>query len=216
MKLRKFAATSALVIAALGISTGTGSAAPAAPESADIHYTANVVDRSVVVKTDGGSLTTEGGQFQVRDVSGKVVGGFPLSYQHDGLEFPIAAQIAGNQATLTPSTDRAAAHPAPMLHDVASRDDLDSAMQSAINEMTMATSVGTLIGTAIGLAGGCVLGAAVGTPFLVLPGWIGGCLTGAALGAPLGAAAGLVTVGGVSGVLVAIEYFQRVNTPPAP
>jgi hypothetical protein len=100
-----------------------------------------------------------------------------------------------------------------MLHDVASRSDLDAANQSAINELGIATSIGTLVGTAIGLAGGCVLGAALGTPFLVVPGWIGGCLTGAALGAPLGAAAGLVGVGGISGVLVAIEYFNRINAP---
>ncbi|MBF6274085.1 hypothetical protein A5780_37215 [Nocardia sp. 852002-20019_SCH5090214] len=213
MKLRKFAATSALVIAALGISTGTAFAAPAPAANPDIHYTANVVDKSVVVKTDAGSLTTEGNEFQVRDNQGKVVAGFPLSYQHDGLEYPIAAQIDGNQATLVPSTDRAAAHPAQMLHDVASRSDLDAANQSAINELGIATSIGTLVGTAIGLAGGCVLGAVLGTPFLVVPGWIGGCLTGAALGAPLGAAAGLVGVGGISGVLVAIEYFNRINAP---
>ncbi|MEU6558996.1 hypothetical protein [Nocardia nova] len=213
MKLRKFAATSALVIAALGISTGTSFAAPAPAANPDIHYTANVVDKTVVVKTDAGSLTTEGNQFQVRDNAGAVVAGFPLSYQRDGLEYPIAAQISGNQATLVPSTDPAAAHPAPMLHDVASREDLDAANQSAINELGIATSIGTLVGTAIGIVGGCALGAVAGTPFLVLPGWIGGCLTGAALGAPLGAAAGLVAVGGVSGVLVAIEYFNRINAP---
>lgn len=215
MKLSKFAATSALVIAALGVSTGSAFATPAAPAEPGIHYTAHIVDESVVVHTDAGSLTTAGNEFQVRDNTGDVVAGFPLSYLRDGLEYPIAARIDGNRATLVPSTDPAAAHPAPMLHDVASREDLDAANQSAINELGLATSVGTLVGTAIGMAGGCALGAVVGTPFLIVPGAIGGCLTGAALGAPLGAAAGLVTVGGVSGVLVAIEYFQRISAPPA-
>lgn len=214
MKFTKFAATSALVIAALGISTGTSTAAPVG--NPDIHYTANVVDRSVVVQTDAGSLATEGNQFQVRDNQGTVVAGFPLSYLRDGLEYPIAAHVEGNRATLTPSTDPAAAHPAPMLHDVASQADQDSALQAAYNQFGIATSIGTLVGTAIGVGGGCLLGAAVGTPFLIIPGAIGGCLTGAALGAPLGAAAGLVAVGGISGVLVAIEYFNRLNAPAAP
>ncbi|SUA47463.1 hypothetical protein [Nocardia africana] len=214
MKFTKFAATSALVIAALGISTGTGMAAPAG--NPDIHYTANVVDKSVVVQTDAGSLAAEGDQFQVRDNHGKVVAGFPLSYLRDGLEYPIAAHIEGNRATLTPSTNPATAHPAPMLHDVASQADKDSALQAAYNEFGIATSIGTLVGTAIGIGGGCLLGAALGTPFLIVPGAIGGCLTGAALGAPLGAAAGLVAVGGISGVLVAVEYFNRLNAPAAP
>ncbi|MBF6330578.1 hypothetical protein [Nocardia transvalensis] len=215
MKFRKIAATSALVIAALGVSAGTSYAQPAAVGNPDIHYTATVVDKSVVVHTDAGSLTTEGDQFQVRDNLGNVVAGFPLNYLKDGLSFPIAAEIDGNEATLTPSTDPAAAHPAPMLHPAASRQALDDAISTAGTEFGIATSLGTLIGTVIGLAGGCVLGAFVGTPFLVIPGWIGGCLTGAAVGAPLGAAAGLVTVGGIAGVAIAIEYFSRINAPDA-
>ncbi|BCK58577.1 hypothetical protein NWFMUON74_63490 [Nocardia wallacei] len=216
MKFRKFAATSALVIAAMGIGAGTSYAQPATVGNPDIHYTADVVDKSVVVRTDAGSLTTDNNQLQVRDNLGNVVAGFPLSYLRDGLEYPIAAAADGaNEVTLTPSVDPAAAHPAPMLHDVASREEMDDAMSNAGTEFALATGVGTLVGTVIGLAGGCLLGALVGTPFLVIPGWIGGCLTGAALGAPLGAAAGLVTVGGVAGIAVAVEYFNRINTPPA-
>ncbi|WP_024802201.1 hypothetical protein [Nocardia sp. BMG51109] len=214
MRFRKFAATSALVIAALGVGTGTSYAQAAPAGDPGIHYAANVVDKSVVVHTDAGSLTTEGNQLQVRDGVGNVVAGFPLSYLRDGLEYPIAAQVDGaNQVTLTPNVDPASAHPAPMLHDVASQEDMDNAMSNAGTEFSLATGVGTLVGTVIGLAGGCLLGAIAGTPFLVIPGWIGGCLSGAAVGAPLGAAAGLVTVGGVAGVAVAIEYFNRINAP---
>ncbi|WP_328394263.1 hypothetical protein [Nocardia sp. NBC_00416] len=216
MKLRKFAAVSALVAVAMGVGAGTSYAQPAAVDNPDIHYTADVVDKSVVVRTDSGSLTTENDQLQVRDNYGNVVAGFPLSYLRDGLEYPIAAVADGaNAVTLTPSVDPAAAAPAPMLHDVASQEDTDNALSNASTEFALATGVGTLVGTVIGLAGGCVLGAIAGTPFLVIPGWIGGCLSGAAIGAPLGAAAGLVTVGGVAGIAVAVEYFNRINAPAA-
>ncbi|WP_280386325.1 hypothetical protein [Nocardia wallacei] len=217
MKFRKFAATSALVIAAVGISAGSAYAQPAVVDNPDIHYNANVVDKSVVLQTDAGSIDTEGNQLQVRDNLGNVVAGFPLSYLRDGLEYPIAAQTEGpNKITLTPSVDPAAAHPAPMLHDVASREEMDDAMSNAGTEFALATGVGTLVGTVIGLGAGCALGALVGTPFLIIPGAIGGCLTGAALAAPLGAAAGMITVGGVAGIAVAIEYFNRINTPAPP
>lgn len=214
MNLRKFAVTSALLAVAIGIGTGTSYAAPSAVENPDIHYTADIVDKSVVVRTDAGSLTTENDQLQVRDSFGNVVAGMPLSYLRDGLEYPIAAAADGaNQITLTPSADPATARPAPMLHDIASREDTDDAMSAASTQFGLATGVGTLIGTVIGIGGGCLLGAIAGTPFLVIPGWIGGCLSGAAIGAPLGAAAGLVTVGGVAGIAVAIEYFNRINAP---
>lgn len=132
MKFRKFAATSALVIAAMGIGAGTSYAQPATVGNPDIHYTADVVDKSVVVRTDAGSLTTDNNQLQVRDNLGNVVAGFPLSYLRDGLEYPIAAAADGaNEVTLTPSVDPAAAHPAPMLHDVASREEMDDAMSNA-------------------------------------------------------------------------------------
>ncbi|MGW5381426.1 hypothetical protein [Nocardia sp. NPDC003963] len=214
MKFRKFAAVSALVAAAMGVGAGTSYAQPAAVENPDIHYTADVVDKSVIVRTDSGSLTTENNQLQVRDSFGNIVAGMPLSYLRDGLEYPIAAAANGaNEIALTPSADPAAAHPAPMLHDIASQEDMDNAMSNAATEFGLATGVGTLVGTVIGLAGGCVLGAIAGTPFLVIPGWVGGCLSGAAVGAPLGAAAGLIAVGGVAGIAVAVEYFNRINAP---
>ncbi|MGW0183833.1 hypothetical protein [Nocardia sp. NPDC003345] len=214
MNFKKMAAVSALVIAAMGIGAGTSYAQPARVENPDIHYTADVVDKSVIIRTDAGSLTTEDNMLQVRDNLDNVVAGFPLSYLRDGLEYPIAVVPSGtNEVALTPSVDPATAQPAPMLHDVASQEQVDDAVSNASTQFGLATSIGTLIGTLIGLGGGCVLGAIVGTPFLAIPGWIGGCLTGAAVGAPLGAAAGLVTVGGVAGIAVAVEYFNRINAP---
>ncbi|NUS91266.1 MAG: hypothetical protein HOQ36_02465, partial [Nocardia sp.] len=79
MNLRKFAVTSALLAVAIGIGTGTSYAAPSAVGNHDIHYTADIVGKSVMVRTDAGSLTTENDQLQVRDSFGNVVAGMPLS-----------------------------------------------------------------------------------------------------------------------------------------
>src|SRR5689334_8141718 len=123
MQIKKLTAASILAIAAVGITSATAYAEPApAPGTTvqtdiapGIHYTANVVDNSVVLKTDMGSLTTQGTQFQVLDNAGRLVAGMPLTYLKDGMEWPIAAQIEGNTATFTPSTNRADAKPADML-----------------------------------------------------------------------------------------------------
>ncbi|APB00423.1 hypothetical protein NS506_06387 [Nocardia seriolae] len=217
MRYKKFAATSALAIAALGISAGTAYAdiTPAAPADASaIHWDAKIEGASVVLKTDLGSLDTQAGQFEVRDNDGGLVTSFPLSFQMDGLAHPVAAQIDGNTATFTPNMDPAAATPAPLLHDVASQADQDAAWSAASSQFGIATGMGTLIGTLIGGIGGCALGAFLGTPVL-LPGWIGGCIMGAGIGIPLGAAAGLVLTGGVAAVVIGIGMFNRLNAPTA-
>ncbi|MEC3954383.1 hypothetical protein VMT65_15185 [Nocardia sp. CDC153] len=215
MRLKKFAATSALAIAALGISAGTAYADPApAPEASAIHWDAKIEGASVVLKTDLGSLDTQDGRFEVRDDQGALVTAFPLSFQMDGLAHPVAAQIDGNTATFTPNMDPSAATPAPLLHNVASQADQDAAWSNASSQFGIATGMGTLIGTLIGGVGGCVLGAFLGTPVL-LPGWVGGCLMGAGVGIPLGAAAGLVLTGGVAAVAIGIGLFNRLNAPDA-
>ncbi|WP_067698967.1 hypothetical protein [Nocardia jejuensis] len=217
MRFKKFAATSALVIAALGVSAGTSYAdlapAPAAGAS-EIHWDSKIEGASVVLKTDIGSLTTEGDQFQVRDGQGGLVTAFPLSFVKDGLAFPIAAAIDGNTATLTPNMDPAAAHPAPLLHEVTSESqtNFDDAVSAAATQFGIITAIGTLVGTLVGGIGGCALGAFLGTPVL-LPGWIGGCLAGAGIGIPLGAAAGLVLTGVPAAIAVGIGFFSRVNAP---
>lgn len=218
MRFKKFAATSALAIAALGISAGTAYADPAAaspaPTASAIHWDAKIEGASVVLKTDLGSLDTQDGKFEVRDSTGGLVTSVPLSFQMDGLAHPIAAQIDGNNATLTPNMDPAAAAPAPalVLHDVSSQADQDAAWSSASSQFGIATGLGTLIGTLVGGIGGCALGAFLGTPVL-LPGWVGGCIMGAGIGIPLGAAAGLVLTGGIAAVAVGIGLFNRINAP---
>ncbi|WP_334026158.1 hypothetical protein [Nocardia terpenica] len=222
------AAAVALTAAAFGCTMLASDAAAAQPNTASIahtdvapgiHWTAHRVGDSVVLKTDAGSLAARDGQFQVLDTSGAVVVELPLSYGFKGLEYPIAATIDGNTATLTPSTDPAAATPVQMVTPIDAQSDFDSALSAAGTQFGLATGAGALIGTIVGGIGGCVLGAIVPatlmTPIFV-PGWVGGCLAGAAAGIALGAAAGTILMGVPVGITSAIQFFQRLNTPPAP
>ncbi|MDG3015701.1 hypothetical protein [Speluncibacter jeojiensis] len=234
MKFSKIAATSALVIAAMSITYGTANAAPAAqaPDNSTvstqvlpgIHYKASVVDHSVVLTTDAGSLTTRGNQFQILDAAGKMVAGVPLTYQIDGKNWPIAAKIDGRTATLTPKlpTNAAGLH----LHqvDATANPNFNQALSNLNSEVATGVAVGSLLGTAIGAGLGCALGgaaaatagAAVTVGTLAIPAGIGGCLvTGAALGA-IGAVAGTVVVGGPVAAASAVQFVSDINTPPAP
>lgn len=228
MRITKFAAASVLVIAAVGITSGTAYAAPEPTPGSTvqtdilpgIHYTANVVDNSVVLKTDAGSLTTQGTQFQILDNQGNLVAGVPLTYRKDGLEWPIAARIDGNTATLTPSTDPATAHPATMLKEVDAKTiggvDFNTALGTAATQFGLATAIGTLIGTVVGAVLGCVAFAVVGSAFiapLFFGGPLGLCLGGAAAGITLGAAAGMVLIGVPVGIAAAIQFYNSVYGP---
>lgn len=213
MQTVKFAATAALVIAALGVSTGV-SYAESPPETSSIHWDAEIAGESVVLRTDLGSLTTAGDQFRVLDPRGELVTAFPLTFVSDGLAHPVAARITGNTAVLTPNMDPAAATAAPLLHEVASQADQDAAVSAAFNQFGFATAIGGMLGTLVGGIGGCAVGALLGTPVL-LPGWIGGCLAGAGIGIPLGAAAGLVLTGVPAAIVVGIGLYNRINQPPA-
>ncbi|GGK46164.1 hypothetical protein [Nocardia camponoti] len=231
MKLSKVAATSALVIAALGIATGTSHAAPAPiPAFLDgvgqgvnqvlpgIGWNTSIENGAVVVSTTAGSLTNENGQFQVRDGQGNIVTALPLAYSLDGLEFPIAAAIDGNRAVLTPSTNPLEARPAAAaVTPVASQGDIDDAIGAAATQFGLATSIGTLIGTLVGGVAGCAIGAVGGTVLgiPILAGFgatsIAGCIAGAAVGIGIGAATGLVLTGVPAAIIIGINTYNRIN-----
>ncbi|MFD6218888.1 hypothetical protein ACFWFJ_36985, partial [Nocardia salmonicida] len=162
MNISKVAATSALVIAALGVATGTSHAAPApAPVPAfldgvnqgvnqvlpGINWKTGIEGDAVVVETDAGSLTTANNQFQVRDNQGNIVAALPLAYTIDDLEYPIDAVVDGTRATLTPRTDAASARPSTLLKDVVRQDAFDDAVGAAATQFGIITAVGTLVGT---------------------------------------------------------------------
>ncbi|MEV0770130.1 hypothetical protein [Nocardia salmonicida] len=234
MNISKVAATSALVIAALGIATGTSHAAPApAPVPAfldgvnqgvnqvlpGINWKTGIEGDAVVVETDAGSLTTANNQFQVRDNQGNIVAALPLAYTIDDLEYPIDAIVDGTRATLTPRTDAASARPSSLLKDVVRQDAFDDAVSAAATQFGIITAIGTLVGTLTGGVAGCAIGGAggilLGIPVLALGGATGvaGCLAGAAVGIPLGAAAGLVLTGVPAAIAVGIGFNNRINAP---
>ncbi|MBW0274874.1 hypothetical protein ATM97_27070 [Nocardia sp. MH4] len=233
MLMRKFAATSALLIAAMGVTAGTVNAAPV-EEAAPINYTAEVVeDSKAVITTDAGSLVTEDGVFKIKAANGTTVAGVPLTFRIDEFEFPIAAEISGNTATLTPGLDVAKAVYKPVAlpyEDKAPWKTEYEREQAAWSRLTSTISMGATIGTLVGGLGGatigCLAGAASGAVaggilgFLVgtVPGGIGGCLVGAtALGA-LGVIGGQIFVTAPVAIAAAIQYFTTINqpfTPPA-
>lgn len=226
MKTREIIALTSVMMAALAF--GNASAAAEVPTAGQpetsmttqlapgIHYTASVVDRSVVLRTDSGRLNVRGNEFEVLDDNGRLVAGFPLTYQLDQKDWPIAARVDGHTAVLTPSRDpaRAVASTTTELRPVYSQSDFNDAVGVAANQIGLATGMGALIGTAAGLVGGCVAGAVVGTalmPPIFFAGAPGGCLAGAAAGAALGAAAGTILVGGPVAVASVIQLFDTLN-----
>ena len=234
MNISKVAATSALVIAALGVATGTSHAAPApAPVPAfldgvnqgvnqvlpGINWKTGIEGDAVVVETDAGSLTTANNQFQVRDNQGNIVAALLLAYTIDDLEYPIDAVVDGTRATLTPRTDAASARPSTLLKDVVRQDAFDDAVSAAATQFGIITAIGTLVGTLTGGVAGCAIGGAggilLGIPVLALGGATGvaGCLAGAAVGIPLGAAAGLVLTGVPAAIAIGIGFNNRINAP---
>ncbi|AYF77353.1 hypothetical protein D7D52_30015 [Nocardia yunnanensis] len=230
MKIKSLATASSFAVT-VSLATGVACAdpAPVVPSSPSasiqtdilpgIHYTASIVDGSVVLKTDGGSLTLSGNQFQLLDDRGNLVAGLPLTYRRDAEDWPIAARLDGNTAVLTPSTDPGSARPATPVGQpkpVASQEQWANAMATAATEFGLAISVGTLIGTLIGAPLGCVAGAlTVGT--ITFPvffaGALGGCLAGAATGVALGTAAGVVLLGVPVGIAVLLDFYNQVNAP---
>ncbi|WP_327143572.1 hypothetical protein [Nocardia sp. NBC_01327] len=225
--MKKFAATAALTIAAVAVASGTAAAdvsvaadRPGATVSTDvlpgIHYTANVVDHSVVLRTDAGRLTVRGAQLEVLDAQGNLALGMPLTYRLDQKDWPIAAQIDadGRTVTLTPSTDPAAAAAVTEAKPIFSQDDFNDALSVAGTQIGLATAIGGMVGAAIGLAGGCVAGAVVGTtlmPPAFLVGAPGGCIAGAGVGAGLGTAIGTLAVGIPVTVVSVIQVINTLN-----
>ncbi|KAF0836759.1 hypothetical protein [Nocardia caishijiensis] len=230
MKMRKFAVVAALLAVATGVTAGTVNAAP--EQAAPINYTAEVVDESrAVVTTDAGSLVTEDGAFKIKTADGTTVAATPLTFRLDEFELPIAAEISGNTATLTPQLDPAKAVYKPVAlpyEDKAPWKSEYEREQAAWSRLTstisMGATIGTLVGGLGGAAAGCVAGAALGlvatgalaTLFGLGP--LGGCVAGAAAVGFLGVVAGQLFVTGPVAVAAAIQYFTTINqpfTPPA-
>lgn len=234
MLMRKIAAPSvvgaAVLITALGVSAGTAHAAPAD----GVGYRAETTETSTVITTDAGSMTVEDGVLEIKAVDGTTVGGAELSFRVDDFVFPIAAEIAGRTATLTPQFDLAQATYRPVAlpyEDKAPwKNDYDRE-QAAWSRMTstisMGATIGTLVGGLSGAAVGCVLGgiagatvaaaAIVGLFGAAIPAAAVGCLGGIVAVGALGTVAGQLFVTAPIAIMAAVQYFTTINAPsPAP
>ncbi|MGV9412395.1 hypothetical protein ACWDOP_20995 [Nocardia sp. NPDC003693] len=231
MKMRKFAGVAALVVTALGLASGTAGASPVKADEGVINYTQTTTETQSIISTDAGSLVVEDGIFKVKAANGTVVAGTELNFRVDDFEFPIAADISGNTATLTPKFDVASAVYKPVAlpyENVAPwKTEYErevAAWTRLTSTITLGAAVGTLVGGIGGAALGCAAGAAVGlaatAPLATLfgAGPLGGCVAGAAAVGFLGTIAGQVFVTAPVAILAAAQYLTTVNqpfTPPA-
>ncbi|MFI7003927.1 hypothetical protein [Nocardia sp. NPDC050175] len=231
MLMRKFAATSALLIAALGVTAGTVNAAPA-PEADNgaVNFTASSTPTQTIVSTDAGSMVVEDGAFKIKAANGTTLTGTELKFRVDEFEFPIAADIADHTATLTPQfeMDKAVYKPVALpFEDKAPWKSEFDREQAAFNRMkdtiAMGATIGTLVGGLGGAAVGCVLGGILGAtaaaatiigmfgPFI--PAAAVGCLGGIIAVGALGTVAGQILITAPVAIGAAIQYFATTSGP---
>ncbi|MEU3011777.1 hypothetical protein [Nocardia asteroides] len=232
MLMRKFVVPAVLSLAALTVTAGTVQAQE--PER-PIGFTAHATDTASIIEIDAGSLVVADGALQVRDGAGTVVAATPLTFAVDDFRFPIAAEISGRTATLTPqlSMDKAVYQPVALpFEDKAPWKSEYDREQAAWSRMTSTISLGAAVGTLVGGLGGaavgCVLGGIVGAtvasatiiglfgPFL--PAAAVGCVGGILAVGALGTVAGQILVTAPVAIGAAIQYVTTINqpfTPPA-
>ncbi|MFF3574556.1 hypothetical protein ACFYXQ_43090 [Nocardia jiangxiensis] len=241
MNGKKFAAAAVSAATVIGLCAGTASAAPASGSvpTQEIHYTAKVADKSVVLSTDSGSLAVRDNQLNILDVHGGEVAAIPLTYRMNNLDHPINAAVTGRTVVLTPNTTPAAATPAPdvspasvvpvdgaLKHVAATYPSADKRSSDALGTLVQQLTVGsmlsgmlgTVVGAGIGCIAGLVVGAAATTPvaWLLGVGPIAGCVGGAVLFAPIAGIGGTLLVGGPIAVGALFQYFQTMNAPIVP
>lgn len=229
--MRSTVAVSALLAVALGLAAGPAGANPASTD-VPVNYTATTTDKSTVITTDAGALVVENGIFTIRTASGTVLTGTELSFRVDDFVFPIAAEVAGRTATLTPRFDAEHAVYQPVALPFENQAPWKSEYereQAAWTRMTttiaMGATIGTLVGGIGGAAVGCLIGGVAGATltgaltamFGALPGGVVGCVAGMGAVGFLGTLAGQLLVTAPVAVLAAAQYFTTINQPaPAP
>lgn len=230
MKMRKLAVVAALVTLATGVAAGTSYADPAAEAAAPINFSAQEVNGTSVITTDAGSLVVEEGAFKVKAADGTTVAATPLSFRLDEFELPIAADISGNTAVLTPQLDPAKAVYKPValpFEDKAPWKSEYDREQAAWSRLTSTISLGAAIGTLVGGLGGgavgCVLGGIAGAtvasativglfgPFI--PAAAIGCIGGILAIGALGTLAGQILITAPVAIGAVIQYVTTINQP---
>ena len=231
-KISRAAATSAMVVSALGLAAGTSTAAPAAPAPVPavpgisvtdlfpgLQYTSNALENAASINTPFGSFTTENGQFSFKDASGTPLVSAPLSEQFNAATTAIADTTTNVVSTIAPN--EAAASTVPGVHNVDATADFNSALAVAATQFGLATGVGAMAGGLIGLGLGCVGGGLTGgfvalpTGPIALPAAVLGCIVGGGTGAGIGAVVGGALVGIPVGIASLVQMQQTLNAPPA-
>ncbi|WP_067533547.1 hypothetical protein [Nocardia crassostreae] len=234
MSLRAFTSSTTLAAAvlatAVGLAAGTAQAAQAADPTARISYAPTADAKATTITADSGSLAVEDGVLEVKAADGSVVAGTELTFRVDEYVFPIAAEISGTSATLTPQLDPAKAVYQPVAlpfeNEAGWRTPYEreqAAWSRMVGTIGLGVSVGTLVGGIGGAAVGCVLGGIAGAtvaaatimgmfgPFL--PAAAVGCLGGIAAIGALGAVAGQVLVTAPVAIAAAAQYFTTITAP---
>jgi len=219
-----------MLIAAIGLSTGTVQADPG-PEA--VNFTATTTETATIISTDAGAITADNGILRITDGRGTTLGGTELSFRVDDFVFPIAAEIDGRTATLTPQLDREHATYSPVALPFDSQAPWKTEYereQAAWSRLTSTISMGAAVGTVVGgLSGaglGCVLGGIAGAtvaaativgmfgPFV--PAAVLGCLGGVLAVGALGTIAGQLLVTAPFAIMAAVQYFTTINQPLTP
>ncbi|WP_194813351.1 hypothetical protein [Nocardia sp. XZ_19_385] len=236
MKLHRSVVTAALAAVALGVSSGVTNAEPA-PAQHEVHYEVSRQGDSAVLSTSNGKLLTVGDQLVVTDAQDTPVAAIPLTYRIDATAYPIAAQIDGSTAVLTPSREGGTPVAAVAPSEVVSTDQAlqtvaesftprdQGALGVLAQRLTIGSAISAIIGAVLGGGVGCLVGGAAGATIaspviaLLLP-WVGatiaGCVLGAATLGAVGAMVGLLTVGGPLALFSAYQYFSTILAPCPP
>ncbi|MFI6868866.1 hypothetical protein [Nocardia sp. NPDC050406] len=224
MKVKNLAAATVFATSVACLATGTAHAETTNSDA--INYSATATETNTVIETDAGSMVVEDGVFKVKAANGATVAGTELKFRVDEFEFPIAADISGRKATLTPLFDIAHAQYKPValpFEDKAPWKSEYDREVAAWSRMTgtislgasIATLVGGIGGAGVGCIAGAIAGAALTAPLLTIfgSGPIAGCLAGAAAFGFIGTLAGQIFITAPVAILAAAQYFTTINQP---
>ncbi|MBF6485487.1 hypothetical protein IU431_15235 [Nocardia otitidiscaviarum] len=226
--MRKTAAASALLAAALCVTAGATGTAQAT--DGVVNYTATTTETSTVITTDAGSLDVDNGVLKIKAPNGDVIAGTELSFRVDEFVFPIAADIVDRTVTLTPLLSLAHAEYKPValpFEDKAPWKSEYDREKDAWTRMTSTISLGAAVAALVGGIGGagvgCILGGIAGAtiasativglfgPFI--PAAAVGCIGGILAMGSLGAVAGQILITAPVAIMAAVQYFTTINSP---
>ncbi|MFF3573926.1 hypothetical protein [Nocardia jiangxiensis] len=231
-KLNYAVSVATLAVGTIGVIT-VGSANAAVPVAATpvpdlstlsvslapgVRYAANTQDRSAVLSTPLGTLTTRGGVVQVTDATGRAVVGQKFDTPPKAAsDIPaVAATGIPRREADSPIAAQPVLNPAPV-QQVDQQADFNAALGQAGAQFGLASGVGAMVGGVTGAAIGCPLGAITGGALMAVAppvtplAAIGGCILGAGAMGGVGAILGGALVGGTVGVASAAQMYNTLH-----